>query len=167
MTKPTPLRALVAVDVNNLWCSCQQFYGANYRVDYSAIQRLVLELAGRPLNAKWVAYAVSAPRSQKFVTNLEQLGFLVKLQEIRREKDGRSRGWDVGLAVDAMALINDYDALYLASGDGNLAPLLKELKKKSKHIEVITFKQATSHLLYKLADHITFLGKNEIFEDRR
>lgn len=162
MTDSAPLRALVAVDVNNLWHSCQQIYGTNYRVDFEALQKLVHGLAGKPLEAKWVAYAVSAPRNQRFIANLEKLGYLVKTRQLRPEKN-RARGWDVGLAVDAMAWINEFDILYLASGDGDLAPLLQRLKKQGKRIEVITFKQSTSHQLYKLADHITFLGKGEIF----
>jgi uncharacterized LabA/DUF88 family protein len=141
-------------------------HGLRYRVDYEVIQRIIHMRAGRPLDAKWIAYAVSAPRGKRFVTNLEKLGFLVKTREMRTDPK-RARGWDVGLAVDAMSLIEEFDVFYLASGDGDLVPLLEKLKKAGKRIEVITFKKSGAHLLCKLADHITFLGASEVFKDQQ
>jgi len=108
----------------------------------------------------------TGPRNQKFIDSLQRLGFRVKDRTMVSEKNAAKpygTDWDVGITLDAMKEINNYDVFVLVSGDGDYALLLNELRQQGKRVEVITFEGSTSKLLHQEADKIIYLTENEVF----
>ena len=179
-------RVFVAVDVNNLWHSCRQVFGADYRVSFQALKDLISKLyQDGKREFTFVAYAITLPyrkqlkdgrqvrlppRNARFLESMEKMGYLVKTRQMEFAKgEAKPFGtdWDVGITIDALDTIDTYDVFVLVSGDGDYSPLLNNLRAKSKRIEVVTFKKATSQLLYTAADSITYLGLDEVFVQER
>ena len=93
-----------------------------------------------------------------------------KIKEIEtKEKDlqiyaggVKKADWDVGIAVDAIKLADKVDAVVLASGDGDFAPLLEYLSGvKGCLVEVMSFRETTSSKLIEVVDDFTDLSQNK------
>jgi uncharacterized LabA/DUF88 family protein len=93
----------------------------------------------------------SDPGERAFYHRLETLGFNVKLGPAIIE--GRSqKEVDVQMAVDAVsdAYDNLFDIAVIASGDGDLAPVVRKLRAMIKPVEIASFhKQLSMSLLTK------------------
>jgi uncharacterized LabA/DUF88 family protein len=74
--------------------------------------------------------------------------------------------WDIGITIDALDNLDDYDTFVLLSGNGDYHILLKDLKDRGKRVEVVTFENLYSHLLHDSADEIIFISDSEIFRER-
>jgi uncharacterized LabA/DUF88 family protein len=172
-------RVLVAVDVMNVWYTGRYQFGDGTRINYAKLVELLTRTFPN-LQLTLLAYTVSAttrrtgsgkikttgPRNQKFIASLTKLGFHVKDRTMVSEKNAAKpfgTDWDVGITLDAMKEIDNYDTFVLVSGDGDYALLLAELKKQGKRVEVITFESSASRLLHQEADKVTYLTENEIF----
>lgn len=172
-------RVLVAVDVNNLWHSCQQIYGVGFRVSYPRLENLVSSLGFNnvPRETKWVAYVVEVPhrddsikpaKNARFIGYLEHRGFQVKKRKMYYDKGANKpyrTDWDVGIAIDALLLKDTYDTFTLVSGDGDYAILINKLRWFGKRVEVITFEKTTSQLLYQEANNVVLLSEEHIFQE--
>lgn len=170
-------RVYVAVDVNNLWHSCQQVFGREYRVSYPHLKQMILDLRYEkvPREVVFVAYVIEVPsrnsktpRNARFIEYLRGLGFKIKKRRMQHDKStGKPYGtdWDVGIALDAMTLQNTYDTFTLVSGDGDYAIMIEKLKWLGKRTEVITFERTTSQLLHQEADNVIFLKEDHIFPE--
>jgi len=176
-------RILVAVDVSNLWRSCQEVFGNWYRVNYIALQKKIRAQRFHECNIKFIAYTVTLPpkwigreggrrkklthENDKFLTYLRLKGFEVKNLVAKTEKSVNKpfhTDWDVGIALDAVNLANTYDTFMLVSGDGDYSILLEDLRKRDKRVEVVTFEQTTSRTLHLAADKVIFLTEKEVFQ---
>ena len=171
------------MDVNNLWHSCRELFGSTARVDYAQILEKVRSngFAKVSRQVRPVAYTITAPhrrvsadgrvreegsRNTRFLATLRRLGYEVKTRHMKYTKadDKPFRtDWDVGITVEVLDRLKDYDTLILASGDGDYVPLLKQLQKAGKRVEVYTFKNSTSQLLYDQADNLVYLGDDAIY----
>ena len=170
-------RVLVAVDVNNLWHSCQEVFGPSFRVSYPDLKSLVHSLGYKnvPRETSWIAYVVEvpsrtspekAPRNARFIEYLKNREFKIKKRRMNYDKGtGKPYGtdWDVGIAIDALTLKDTYDTFTLVSGDGDYAILINKLKWMGKRVEVITFEKTTSHLLHYEANNVVFLSRDHVF----
>lgn len=68
--------------------------------------------------------------------------------------------WDVGLAVDAIALSHKLDSVVIVSGDGDFIPLVEYLKLNAGcQVEVVSFGKSTSSKLIESADDFIDLDK--------
>ena len=176
-------RTLVAVDVNNLWHSCQEVFGNWYRVNFSALQEKIRNQRFQECDIRFVAYTVTLPprwvdkshgRKKKithendgFLSYLKIKGFEVKNMVSKVEKGVDKpfhTDWDVGIALDAIKSVDSYDTFVLASGDGDYSILLDDLQQPGKRVEVVTFEQTTSRLLHLAADKVIFLTEKEVFQ---
>lgn len=148
-------RVAVLIDVQNLYHSAKNLYGA--RVNF---KNLLLEaIAGRQL-IRAIAYATKAdePGEASFFDALEKEGIEVRLKDIQVYPDGTKKGdWDVGLAVDAVRLSSNVDVIVLVSGDGDFIPLVEYLGALGKHVEMIAFGKTSSFRLKELVDGFTDL----------
>lgn len=184
MTSTPEERVYVAVDVSNLWHSCRERFGNSARVNFAAVRNLIQnkQTEDRPRRLTLVAYAISLPynktdstgktvkqvasRNDKFFQHLASVGYDVRIQKLRREKGTRKSfhtDWDVGITIDAINAVDDYDTFSLISGDGDYSLLLKELQSRGKNTEVVTIDGKTSSQLYATADTILFITQKEIF----
>lgn len=179
-------RILVAVDVNNLWHSCQEVYGNWYRVNFTALQEKIRNQRFHECDIKFIAYTVTLPpkwidkdngrrkklthENDQFLRYLRIKGFEVKNLVAKSEKGVDKpfhTDWDVGIALDAVNMADDYDTFILVSGDGDYSILLDDLQQRGKRVEVVTFEKRTSRLLHLAADKVIFLTEKEIFKAQK
>lgn len=176
-------RVYVAVDVMNLWYSGRAQFGPGVRVNYGKLKDLIRNkrLGNYSRVLKLVAYTITAstkqeddgsvthhdqPRNAKFLDTLQKAGYEIKNRNLYMEKGLKkpfASDWDVGIAIDAINNIDKYDTFCLVSGDGDYALLIEDLKARNKYVEVITFEETTSRILYTSADRVIHITENEIF----
>jgi uncharacterized LabA/DUF88 family protein len=176
-------RVFCAVDVMNIWYSGRAQFGPGVRVNYGRLKDLVRnhKLGNYPRELKLVAYTITAsakqeddgsvthhdqPRNAKFLETLQKAGYEIKNRNLYMEKGLKkpfASDWDVGIAIDAINNVNGYDTFCLVSGDGDYALLIEDLKARNKYVEVITFEDTASRILYASADRVIHITENEIF----
>jgi uncharacterized protein (TIGR00288 family) len=146
-------RIAVLIDVQNLYHSAKNLYGA--RVNF---KNLLLEaVSGRQL-IRAIAYVAKAdePGEASFFEALEKSGIEVRIKDLQVYPDGTKKGdWDVGLAIDAVRLASNLDAIVLVTGDGDFIPLVEYLKALGKHVEVMAFGKTTSSYLRDIVDEFS------------
>jgi uncharacterized LabA/DUF88 family protein len=121
-------RVAVFVDVQNIYYTTRQAYGAHF--DYNAFWRQVT--ADREV-VKATAFAIERgdDKQKQFQNILRGIGFEVKLKPFIARADGSSKGdWDVGIALDAMDCAANADIVVLASGDGDFDLLVQRLRER-------------------------------------
>ena len=132
----------VFVDVQNMYHSAKNLYHA--RVNFKEL--LKLAVAGREL-VRAVAYVVQSDTEEEkaFFDALEKGGFELKRKDLQIFAGGMKKGdWDVGLAIDAISLSEQLDAVIIVSGDGDFEPLMEYLKFKGLIVETMGFRRSTS-----------------------
>lgn len=176
-------RVYLAVDVNNLWHSCQALFGTYARVDYAKILDKIKGggFARVPRRVHAVAYTITTPRRKslldgrvkieasanaRFLESLKRFGYEVRTRHMQYEK-GIAKpfhtDWDVGITVDMLQQVQAFDTFIIASGDGDYVPLLEKIQREGKRVEVYTFHNATSMILYQQADDVVFLSEDIIY----
>lgn len=151
MIKHRSQRVAVFVDVQNMYYSAKNLYGAF--VNFGEI--LSASLAGRPL-IRAFAYVIRAdmPEEKGFFEALEKRGFEIRVKDLQVFSGGLKKGdWDVGLSVDAVTLSEKVDVIVLVTGDGDYVPLVEYLKNnRGCKVEVIGFGRTTAAKLREAAD---------------
>lgn len=158
MQKNPNQRVGVFVDVQNLYYSAKNLYGA--KVNFGNI--LEDAVAGRQL-IRAIAYVVKAeePLEQTFFDALEKAGFEVKIKEIQIFPGGvKKADWDVGVVIDMIRLSNKLDVMVLVSGDGDYLPSVEFLKNQGHLVEAMAFGPSASNKLVAGVDEFVDLDKN-------
>lgn len=158
MQKNPNQRVGVFVDVQNLYYSAKNLYGA--KVNFGNI--LEDAVAGRQL-IRAIAYVVKAeePLEQTFFDALEKAGFEVKIKEIQIFPGGvKKADWDVGVVIDMIRLSNKLDVMVLVSGDGDYLPAVEFLKNQGHLVEAMAFGPSASNKLVAGVDEFIDLDKN-------
>lgn len=149
----------IFIDVPNLYHSAKNLYRA--KVNFKEV--LKAAQAGRHL-IRAIAYSIKTEggEEQAFVEALTKSGIEVRLKDLQIFPGGMKKGdWDVGIAVDAIAMSNKLDTIVLVTGDGDFAPLVQYLKTISGcQVEVIGFGRSTSGHLKEMADDFVDLGQS-------
>jgi uncharacterized LabA/DUF88 family protein len=176
-------RVFAAVDIMNLWYSGREMLGIDVRVNYAKLKDLIYSksLGSYPRIVHLVAYTITAsarqdkdgsikhhnePPNAKFMDSLKKIGYEIRNRNLYIEKGPKkpyASDWDVGIAIDAIDKINEYDTFCLASGDGDYAILIENLRARNKYVEVVTFNGTTSKLIHATANRVTYLTENELF----
>lgn len=159
MSQHRAQRVGVLVDVQNLYYSAKNLYGA--KVNFKEILREAVK--GRSL-IRAIAYVIKADVKDEsnFFDALEKIGFEVKAKDLQIFYGGAKKGdWDVGIAMDAIELAPKLDTIVLISGDGDFKPLLLHLKSAlGCRVEVIAFGKSASSMLKETADLFVDLDNN-------
>jgi len=149
--KPKAQRVAILIDVQNMYHSAKNLYGA--RVNFAEV--LNTALAGRTL-IRAIAYAIRTEGGEEksFFEALERMGIEVKMKDLQIFPGGLKKGdWDVGIAVDAIKFSNFLDTIILVTGDGDFVPLLEYIKyAKPAGVEVLAFGRSASGRLKEIAD---------------
>ena len=149
--KPKAQRVAILIDVQNMYHSAKNLYGA--RVNFAEV--LNTALAGRTL-IRAIAYAIRTEGGEEksFFEALERMGIEVKMKDLQIFAGGLKKGdWDVGIAVDAIKFSNFLDTIILVTGDGDFVPLLEYNKyAKPAGVEVVAFGRSASGRLKEIAD---------------
>lgn len=143
-------RVAVLIDVQNLYHSAKNLYGA--RVNFGAI--LKLAVSNRSL-IRVFAYVVRTKTGEEkpFFEALTKLGIETRVRDLQEFYGGLKKAdWDVGITVDAIRIAPSVDTICLASGDGDFLQLVEYLKNQGKRVEVIAFERSASGRLKEVAD---------------
>jgi len=151
-------RVAVLIDVQNLYHSAKNLYGA--RVNF----REVLKAAVSRRNLiRAFAYVVRTKTGEEkpFFEALIKLGIETRVRDLQEFFGGLKKAdWDVGITVDAIRIAQSCDTIVLASGDGDFLQLVDYLKNQGKRIEVIAFGKSASAKLREAADEFIDLENN-------
>ena len=138
-------------DIQNMYHSAKNLYKA--RVNFPEL--LDVAVGERQL-VRAVAYVVKGGETeeeQAFFDALTKTGFELKMKDLQVFAGGAKKAdWDVGLAVDAIAMSKQLDVVVLISGDGDFVPLVQYLQAMGIIVEVVSFGRSTS-LRLKEATH--------------
>ncbi|OIP79548.1 MAG: hypothetical protein COT39_00720 [Parcubacteria group bacterium CG08_land_8_20_14_0_20_48_21] len=151
MTKHKEQRVGVFVDVQNMYHSAKNLYGAN--ANFKEI--LEAATADRKL-IRALAYVIKSDSAEEetFFDALFKQGFEVHMKDLQIFAGGSKKGdWDIGMAVDSIKMANKLDVVVLVTGDGDFIPLVQYLQhNKGCLAEVIAFGETTSQRLMEAAD---------------
>jgi len=157
----SPQRVGVFVDVQNLFYSAKYQYQS--KVDFAKL--LELATSARQL-IRAIAYIVQTPDidQSSFINILTQIGFEVKSKELKVRPDGTAKGdWDMGIAIDTIAMAERLDVIVLISGDGDFVDLIHMLKAKGVVTEVVSFPSNTAEDLKLAATAYIPLDSNILY----
>jgi len=142
-------RVGVFVDVQNLYYSAKYQY--NGKVNF---EKLLQETnRGREL-IRAIAYLVETDEidQTRFQESLLSMGYEVQTKQLRTRPDGSAKGdWDMGIAIDAIAIGSKVDVVCLISGDGDFVDLVDMLKGDGLRVEVFSFPSSTAQELIDAA----------------
>jgi uncharacterized LabA/DUF88 family protein len=151
-------RVAVLIDVQNLYHSAKNLYGA--RVNF----REILKLAVSQRNLiRAFAYVVKTKTGEEkpFFEALTKLGIETRIRDLQEFYGGLKKAdWDVGITVDAIRISSNVDVIVLASGDGDFLQLVEFLKNQGKRVEVIAFGKSSSGKLKEMVDEFIDLEGN-------
>lgn len=144
-------RVGIFIDTQNLYHSAKNLYKA--KVNFGSVVKEAL--AGRQL-IRAVAYVIRTESEDEkgFFDALNKLGIETKVKDIRVFAGGAKKAdWDIGMAIDAIAMSEKLDAVVLATGDGDFVPLVEYLRyTQGTQVEVIAFGRSASGQLKEAVD---------------
>lgn len=155
-------RVGVFVDAQNLYHSAKGIYDPEAMVDYRAL--LEQAVADRAL-IRAIVYVIDivGVDQKAFFEVLHRLGFDVRAKPARLLPDGsRKADWDMGIAMDTIALSDKLDVIVLVSGDGDFVDLVRFLQARGVRVEVMAFRETTATMLKEAADHFQPLDDTAI-----
>jgi len=152
-------RVGVFIDTQNLYHTAKNLYDS--KVNFGKV--LEDAVADRRL-IRATAYVISteAGDEKAFFEALGKSGIAVKEKDLQIFAGGAKKAdWDVGLAVDAIALAPKLDAVIIISGDGDYIPLVEYLKmNQGCQVEAVSFGRSSSARLIEAVDEFTDLDKD-------
>lgn len=158
VTKHQGQRVAVLIDVQNLYHSAKNLYGA--RVNFRAV--LQAAVSGRNL-IRAFAYVVRTKTGEEkpFFEAITKLGIETRVRDLQEFFGGLKKAdWDVGITVDAIRISPSVDTVVLASGDGDFLQLIEYLKNQGKRVEIIAFGKSASAKIKEAADEFIDLENN-------
>ena len=144
-------RVGIFIDTQNLYHSAKNLYKA--KVNFGQVVKEAV--AGRNL-IRAIAYVIRTESEEEkgFFDALNKLGIETKVKDIRVFAGGAKKAdWDIGMAIDAVAMGQKLDTIILATGDGDFVPLVEYLKYTyGVQVEVIAFGKSSSGQLRDAVD---------------
>ena len=151
-------RVGIFIDTQNLYHSAKNLYKS--KVNFGNVMKEAL--AGRIL-VRAVAYVIRTESEEEkgFFDALNKLGIETKVKDIRIFAGGAKKAdWDIGMAIDALAMSEKLDVVVLATGDGDFVPLIEYLRSHGCQAEVIAFGKSSAGQLREAADDFVDLCDN-------
>lgn len=143
-------RVAVFIDTQNMYHSAKNIF--NSKVSFPS---LVEGVVGARMLSRAIAYVAKSKDNteQAFFEALLQNGIELKIKDVQEFSSGAKKAdWDVGMAVDAIAISSKVDVVVLATGDGDFVPLVQFLKAHGVICEVAAFSESTNAQLKEVAD---------------
>ncbi|HVF09689.1 MAG TPA: NYN domain-containing protein [Abditibacteriaceae bacterium] len=162
MTTPTnslnqlDQRVGIFIDVQNMFYAAKHLY--NSKLNFA---RLMDYIARRRPLVRAIAYVVQTPEidQSNFLTMLRSNGYEVRSKDLKQRPDGSAKGdWDMGLALDALAMTERLDVVAIVSGDGDFVDLVNFLKARGVRVEVYSFPYSTAEELRYAATEYFQMG---------
>ena len=158
-------RVGVFVDVQNMFYSAKSI--KNSKLDFSKL--MTKAVRGRQL-IRAISYVVDAPDvdQTQFIDMLRRNGYEIKSKNLRQRSDGSSKAdWDMGIAIDAIAMAPKLDIVVLVSGDGDFSDLVYHLKSLGVYVEAISFTASTNDDLINAVDHHFPIEKDMLLRSKK
>ena len=155
----------IFVDVQNMFYSAKSLHQS--KIDYSKLLEDIVR--GRKL-VRAIAYVVQKPDvdQSSFLEALRRSGYEVKRKDLVLREDGTSKGdWNIGIALDALAMASKLDTTILVTGDGDFVPLVHMLKTMGCRVEVVSFEQCTSNELMRVCDEFATIDPDVLFKEEK
>lgn len=147
----THQRVAILIDVQNMYYAARNLH--NSKLEFA---KLLSVLSRQRQLARAIAYIVERPgmEQDKFVEVLRRSGYEVRKKLLIERSDGSQKGdWDLGIALDAVALADKVDAVILVSGDGDFVSLVHFLHTRGIRVEVASFPETTALELIRACDY--------------
>ena len=144
-----PQRIGIFVDVQNIFYSAKNIFHS--KINFKKLMDMIV---GNRHMIRAIAYIVQRSDIDQsgFIDVLNRLGYEIKSKELITRQDGTAKGdWDMGIAIDSIAISEKVDTIVLVSGDGDFVPLVEMLKAKGCRVEVVSFERSSSQELIKSA----------------
>ena len=144
-----PQRIGIFVDVQNIFYSAKNIFHS--KINFKKLMDLIV---GNRQMIRALAYIVKRSDIDQsgFIEVLTRLGYEIKSKELITRQDGTAKGdWDMGIAIDSIAISEKVDTIVLVSGDGDFVPLVEMLKARGCRVEVVAFERSSSQDLIKSA----------------
>ncbi len=152
-------RVGIFIDTQNLYHSAKNLYKA--KVNFGQVVKEAL--AGRVL-IRAVAYVIRTEGEEEktFFDALNKIGIETKVKDIRVFAGGAKKAdWDIGMAIDAIAMSAKLDTVILATGDGDFVPVVEYLRyTQGCQVEVIAFGKSASGQLREATDDFVDMCDN-------
>jgi uncharacterized LabA/DUF88 family protein len=96
-----------------------------------------------------------------FLGALTKAGIETKSKDLQVfSDDSKKADWDIGLAMDIVAMAPKLDAAVIVSGDGDFVPLCEYLRRHGVQVEAATFGKSASASLKAAVDDFFDLSVN-------
>jgi uncharacterized LabA/DUF88 family protein len=151
-------RVAVFIDTQNMYHSAKHLYGS--RVNFT---ELVQAAVGNRELVRAIAYVAKSKTGEEtaFFEALTSNGIELKVKDVQEFASGEKKAdWDVGMAVDAMAIAPRVDVVVLVTGDGDFIPLVNYLKANGIVCEAVAFGASTNTHLREAVDGFLDLSEN-------
>ena len=174
-------RVAVFIDGNNFYYGLRKLYGKNKSLKNFDFEKFSQFLAGKEKVVGIFYYNALLDRehnpdkydSQKeFFEELKKIPKfnLVLCKLLKRNIEGTNKVYyiikedDISMAVDMVenAYDNNYDVAVLVSGDGDFVPAVRSVKKKTKLVKNVYFKNSSSRNLKNFCDDSLELTKENL-----
>ena len=151
-------RVGIFIDIQNLYHSAKNLHNA--RVNY---KELLKSLVGGRKLIRAIAYVVRADMENtpgasggeaSFFDALKRVGIELRVKDIQIFSSGMKKAdWDVGMAVDAIRMVDFLDVVILVTGDGDFIPLIEYLRwGKGREVEVVAFSRSANGKIKEAGD---------------
>lgn len=151
-------RVAIFIDAQNMYHSAKHLYGS--RVNFLALVEAAL---GNRELVRAIAYVAKSKTGEEtaFFEALTSNGIELKVKDVQEFASGEKKAdWDVGMAVDAMAISSRVDVVVLVTGDGDFVPLVNYLKANAIVCEAVAFGSSTNNHLREAVDHFLDLSED-------
>lgn len=129
--------------MQNLYHSAKNLYGS--RVNFAELMKLAVQNRQVVRALVYVVKGGESGEEQAFFDALEKTGFELKMKDLQVFAGGAKKAdWDVGLAVDVIAMAKQLDVVVLVTGDGDFVPLVEYLQHNGIVVEAVSFGRSTS-----------------------
>ena len=160
-----PQRIAILVDMQNVFYSAKNIFHSKIN-----FKKLMDTIVGQRELIRAIAYIVQRPEINQtgFMDLLTKLGYELKSKALRIRADGTAKGdWDMGIAIDSIAISEKVDTVVLVSGDGDFVPLVEMLKACGCRVEVVAFTNSTSKDLIEAASFFLPIEEPLLFKETK
>ena len=125
----------VMIDLSNLYYCVRKRHGG-HRIDFESYLAYAKSLGD--VTRATMYSTQNDGRATLFIEAMQALGFQFKFKEPKtyfaKGKVKMKANWDVGMTIDAMSAMADYDMLILGSADGDFRLLVEYLQLHGKRV---------------------------------
>ncbi|MEJ2251876.1 MAG: NYN domain-containing protein [Candidatus Lokiarchaeota archaeon] len=142
-------KIMVFIDNNNLF---HFFNEIGFKCDYNKLKEVIRQsrFLEKIILFTGLTYPVS-PGKKYWLERLKSFGYEIKTRFLQISPNGRmkEKRIDVLMAIEIIKSIfeEDYYTAIIVSGDGDFLPVIKELKRYKKKVEVWSPKDSLAHII--------------------